>query len=85
MIIPLNTRNYMAFESFDRYTDELANEYVRTGKLEYLLALTSFYSTVLEPSNRFRSQKYHAAEAIKRINPEFATGYFKPIKRTKKT
>lgn len=70
----------MAYDTLNRYTDELAREYEKTGDISYLFSLTSFYSIVLEPSNRFRSQKHYAVETIKRINPAFAEGYFKKSK-----
>lgn len=66
----------MAYDTLDRYTDELAREYERTGDISYLFSLSSFYSIVLEPSNRFRSQKHHAKETIIRLNPSYAQGYF---------
>lgn len=66
----------MAFEQLDKHTDNLKAEYLRTGKAEYLYALTDFYETVCQHA-KFKQQKAYCRKAIFDANRAYAVGYFK--------
>lgn len=65
----------MAFEQLARYIDELAGEYERTATPAYLYALALYHDTALKHA-KFKSQRLHAKETIKRLNRPFYEGYF---------
>lgn len=66
----------MAYEYIDKYTDEIAGLYSKTGRAEYLNSLIRYYEIVLK-SAKFKFQRRYCEEVIFRIEPSFYKGYFK--------
>ena len=71
---------FMAYEALFKHVDELAKEYTDATKknrsgIEYLIALSSFYSTVLAMP-KFKSQRLYCRKVITEICPAYAEGYF---------
>ena len=66
----------MVFEYIDKYTDELAAKYKKSGRTEYLFALISYYEIVLKAA-KFKNQRKYCELVIFKIEPAYYKGYFK--------
>lgn len=65
----------MAFEKLYLFVDRLAERYKKTENMEILFTLIDYYETVMAHA-KFKSQREHCYQTIKKLNAAFFDGYF---------
>jgi hypothetical protein len=64
-----------SYEGLYQFTDEMAKNYEKDQDLKWLFSLTTYYNTTLK-HGKFRDQKRHCKETLKRLNKPYHDGYF---------